>query len=301
MRPKTPLRRPLAAALILAPSVCAAGVLDPAGPIGRSEKVILYDAVAIMLAIVVPVMVATLVIAWWFRASNSRAIRLPNWSFSGKLEIVTWSIPLIVVLFLGGVGWVGSHDLDPAKPIASKVAPLEVEVVSLDWKWLFIYPSEGVASVNQLVVPAGVPIHFRLTSATVMNSFFVPRLGSQIYTMAGMTTQLYLLADAPGTYPGLSAQYSGAGFSEMRFDAVAVPEAQFADWVAQTRAKGGSLDAAAYADLAKPSRANPVTTYAAVTPKIFESIVAESAPGTMESAAPAAAMPAMAQTSYEKD
>jgi cytochrome o ubiquinol oxidase subunit 2 len=288
----------IASALVAAPTTCLAGVLDPAGPIGRSEKEILYDAVAIMLAIVVPVMIATLAIAWWFRASNSRAKRLPNWSFSGKLEIVTWSIPLMVVLFLGGIGWVGSHDLDPAKPIASKVAPLEVEVVSLDWKWLFIYPSEGVASVNQLVIPTGVPIHFRLTSATVMNSFFVPRLGSQIYTMAGMTTQLNLLADAPGTYPGLSAQYSGAGFSEMRFDAVAVPAAQFTDWVAATRAKGGALDAAAYAELAKPSRANPVATYATVAPQIFESIVTESAPGTMVATAPA---PAMAQTSYEKD
>jgi cytochrome o ubiquinol oxidase subunit II len=299
MRSKIPLRAALAAALILGPGVCAAGVLDPAGPIGRSEKVILFDAVAIMLAIVIPVMVATLAIAWWFRASNASAKRLPNWSFSGKLEIVTWSIPLMVVLFLGGIGWIGSHDLDPAKPIASSVAPLEVEVVSLDWKWLFIYPGQGVASVNQLVIPTGVPIHFRLTSATVMNSFFVPRLGSQIYTMAGMTTQLNLLADAPGTYPGLSAQYSGAGFSEMRFDTLAVPPAQFDDWVAATRAKGGNLDSNAYADLAKPSRANAVATYAAVAPKIFESIVAESAPGTMET--PAAPAAAVAQTSYEKD
>jgi cytochrome o ubiquinol oxidase subunit 2 len=271
----------LVLALVAAPGVCFAGVLDPAGPIGAQQKVILRDAVTIMLAIVIPVILATLAFAWWFRASNTRAKYLPDWSFSGRLEVLTWSIPLMVVLFLGGIAWIGSHDLDPAKPIASPTPPLEVEVVSMDWKWLFIYPAHGVASVNQLVMPVGVPVHFRLTSSSVMNSFFVPRLGSQIYTMAGMTTQLYLQADQPGVFPGLSAQYSGAGFSKMRFDAVAVPPAQFADWIAQTRAKGGALDVAAYTELVKPSQGNPVATYGAVAPGLFDTALALAAPGSM--------------------
>ena len=182
---------------------------------GRSvhaERLILLDATAIMLGVVVPVILATLVFAWWFRAGNSKATYRPDWAYSGRLEAIVWSIPALVVLFLGGIGWVSSHDLDPGKAIESNAAPLEIQVVSLDWKWLFIYPTQGIASVNRLVVPAGTPIHFRLTSATVMNSFFVPQLGSQIYTMAGMATQLNLLADQPGTYPGLSAQFSGEGF-----------------------------------------------------------------------------------------
>jgi cytochrome o ubiquinol oxidase subunit II len=260
---------------------CAAGITDPAGPIGRSELVIMTDALAIMLAIIVPVIVATLAFAWWFRASNTRATYLPNFSYSGRLELITWSIPLMVVLFLGGIAWVGSHDLDPAKPIASPVPPLEVQVVSLDWKWLFIYPDQNLASINQLVIPAGTPIHFRLTSASVMNSFFVPQLGSQIYTMAGMTTQLNLLADNPGIYQGLSAQFSGAGFSEMRFHVITLPPAAFASWVAATHAKGGMLDAGGYAELVKPSKANTPVTYGGVTPDLFRAIVAESAPGSM--------------------
>jgi cytochrome o ubiquinol oxidase subunit 2 len=271
----------LAIALVAAPMTCAAGITDPAGPIGRSELVIMTDALAIMLAIIVPVIVATLAFAWWFRASNTRATYLPNFSYSGRLELITWSIPLMVVLFLGGIAWVGSHDLDPAKPIASPVPPLEVQVVSLDWKWLFIYPDQNLASINQLVIPAGTPIHFRLTSASVMNSFFVPQLGSQIYTMAGMTTQLNLLADNPGIYQGLSAQFSGAGFSEMRFHVITLPPAAFASWVAATHAKGGMLDAGGYAELVKPSKANTPVTYGGVTPDLFRAIVAESAPGSM--------------------
>ncbi len=281
----------LAAALIAAPVTCIAGITDPAGPIGRQEMVIMTDALAIMLAIIVPIMVATLVFAWWFRASNTRAKYLPDFSYSGRLELITWSIPLMVVLFLGGIAWVGSHDLDPAKPITSPVPPVEVQVVSLDWKWLFIYPDQSLASVNQLVIPAGTPIHFRLTSASVMNSFFVPRLGSQIYTMAGMTTQLNLLADNPGIYQGLSAQFSGAGFSEMRFHVIALPPAAFTSWVAATHAKGATLDAAAYADLVKPSQANPAVTYGAVTPDLFRAIVAESAPGSMSAQVAMAQMP----------
>src|SRR5579863_700341 len=167
----------------LALAGCHTAVLSPAGPIGAADRSILLDALAIMLAIVVPTILATLAFAWWFRASNTRARRVPTWSYSGRIELIVWSIPALVVFFLGGIAWIGSHLLDPARPISSGAKPLEIQVVSLDWKWLFIYPEQGVASVNDLVAPAGVPLSFRLTSATVMNSFFVPELGSQIYTM----------------------------------------------------------------------------------------------------------------------
>ena len=170
-----------------------------------------------MLMIVVPTLLATLAFAWWFRASNKRAIYRPNWVYSGRLELIVWGIPILVVLFLSGVTWIGSHDLDPAVPLAGEAKPVEIQVVSLDWKWLFIYPDEGVASVNELVVAVRRPAHFSLTSASVMNMFFVPQLGSMIYTMNGMATQLNLQADRPGDYHGLSAQFSGDGFSDMHF------------------------------------------------------------------------------------
>jgi cytochrome o ubiquinol oxidase subunit 2 len=261
------------------------GVLDPAGTIGRSERLILRDSLAIMLAIVVPIVLATLAVAWWFRASNTRAFHRPDWSYSGRIELVVWSVPAMVVLFLGGVGWVGSHDLDPYKPIASAAKPLEIQVVSLDWKWLFIYPDLGLASVNRLVIPTGVPVHFRLTSASVMNSFFVPRLGSQIYTMAGMVSQLNLEADKPGTYPGLSAQFSGAGFSDMNFVVAAVAPDQFAGWAAAARATSPILDAPTYAQLAKPSQSVRVSIYSRASPQLFDSIVRQAAPGGMTASA----------------
>jgi cytochrome o ubiquinol oxidase subunit 2 len=279
--------------LAFLPGGCSGGVLDPEGPIGRSERIILLDSLSIMLAIVVPVVLAALAVAWWFRASNLRARYRPQWSYSGVLELIVWSIPLMVVLFLGGIGWVSSHDLDPARPIASSAKPLEVEVVSLDWKWLFIYPAQGIASVNRLVIPVGIPVHFRLTSATVMNSFFVPQLGSQIYTMAGMTTELHLEADKPGAYRGVSAQFSGSGFSDMRFAVVAVSPGQFAGWMAAKGSSGPVLDAVAYAQLAKQSQSNPAKTYRQVPPRLFEEIVSASAPGSMTArgSAPAAQYP----------
>src|SRR6202043_1776182 len=228
--------------VVMAPIVltaCQPAVLDPQGFIGLSERTLLIDSLAIMLAIVVPTIAATFAFAWWFRASNRRATYLPDFKYSGRIELIVWSIPPLTIILLGGVAWIGSHDLDPAKPLASNTPPLEVQVVSLDWKWLFIYPSQRVASVNQLVVPAGVPIHFSLTSASVMTAFFVPQLGSMIYTMNGMTSQLNLRADAPGTFRGLSSHYSGDGFSDMHFDVQAVPAEQFTAWIDATRKAGG--------------------------------------------------------------
>src|SRR5258708_3323573 len=228
---------------------CGGGVLDPKGPIASAERLILLNSTGIMLAIVIPTMLATLVVAFWFRSSNTRATYLPGFNYSGRLEMLVWSIPIMTVLLVGGVAWVGAHDLDPRKPIVSSVKPITVQVVSLDWKWLFIYPEQGIASVNQLTIPVGTPVSFELTSSGVMNSFFVPQLGSQIYTMAGMTTRVQLQADYPGKYPGLSAQFSGDGFADMRFTVDAVPTVNFAQWVDATRGAGPVLDAQAYEEL----------------------------------------------------
>jgi cytochrome o ubiquinol oxidase subunit 2 len=252
---------------------CNEGVLDPQGPIAVAERQILFDSLGIMLAIVIPVILATLAVAFWFRASNRRASYRPDFVYSGRIEVLVWSIPLMTVLLVGGVAWVGSHDLDPRKPIASNIPPISVQVVSLDWKWLFIYPDQGIASVNHLVVPVGTPISLELTSAGVMNSFFVPQLGSQVYTMAGMTTHLQLQADNAGSYPGISAQFSGDGFADMTFKADAVPGANFSQWVETTRATGPVLDAQAYADLARPSKAVTPYTYRAVASDLFTRIV----------------------------
>jgi cytochrome o ubiquinol oxidase subunit 2 len=272
-------RRALLASVILAlPLAGCSGVLDPRGPVGVSERLILFDSFAIMMVIVIPVILATFAFAWWFRASNKRATYRPNWAFSGTLELIVWAIPAIVVTFLGGIAWFGSHELDPYKALPSASKPVEVEVVSLDWKWLFIYPDEGIATVNQLVVPVGLPVHFRLTSSGVMNSFFVPQLGSQIYTMAGMTSQLNLQADHAGTYHGLSAQFSGQGFADMHFEVSAVSPDAYASWVADTKKAGPSLDDAAYAALAEPSENVTPTTYKAIDPALFDAVVAERIP-----------------------
>ncbi len=249
------------------------GVLDPQGPIGAAEKLILVDSVAIMLSIVIPVILATIGFAWWFRSSNTRATYRPNWNFSGHLELIIWAIPALVITFLGGIAWFGSHALDPYKAL-SAAKPLEIEVVSLDWKWLFIYPDEGIATVNQLAVPVGKPVHFRLTSSGVMNSFFVPQLGSQIYTMAGMTSQVSLQADHPGTYHGLSAQFSGEGFADMHFEVRALPMDAYARWIADAKSTGASLDQSAYAGLAAPSSNVSPALYGKVDAGLFEAIIA---------------------------
>jgi len=252
---------------------CSEGVLDPQGPIASAERLILFNATGIMLAIVIPTVLATLAVAFWFRASNSHATYLPEFNYSGRLEILVWSIPIMTVILVGGVAWVGSFDLNPPKPITSIVKPLSVQVVSLDWKWLFIYPDQGIASVNQLTIPVGTPISFELTSSGVMNSFLVPQLAGQIYTMANMVTRLNLQADHPGKYHGLSAQFSGDGFADMHFIVDAVPIEQFEQWVTAARNSGPVLDTQAYADLSTPSKAVVPFTYRAVESDLFNKVL----------------------------
>ncbi len=277
---RSALRSCVVASLSLLLTACHWALLDPRGPVGHANRTILIDSLAIMLAIGVPTIIATFAFAWWFRASNTRARYRPDWEFSGAIELVVWAIPAMVIILLGGVAWIGSHELDPAKPLSDREAPFEVQVVSLDWKWLFIYPREGVASVNELVVPAGVPLHFSLTSSSVWNVFFVPQLGSMIYTMNGMRTQMNLQADEPGTFHGLSAHFSGDGFSDMHFPVRAVRADEFATWIKATRGVGPTLDGAAYTALARQSMNLPASTFGAVTPDLFAKVVRqELAPG----------------------
>ncbi len=264
---------------VLALGGCSGGVLDPKGPIGASDSLIMINSLEIMLAIVIPTIIAAFLMAWWYRSSNRRAFYRPDWAFSGRLELIVWSIPILVILLLSGVIWIGSHELDPAEPIQSAGKPIEVQVVSMDWKWLFMYPEQGVASVNDLVVPVGVPIHFSLTSSTVMNSFFVPQLGSMIATMNGMVTQLHLLADQPGEYFGLSTQFSGDGFSDMGFTVHAVPKDDFTKWTDHAKAgQGPVLDRAGYDALNKPSKKNPPVTYRSMDPNLFHAIATQEIP-----------------------
>jgi cytochrome o ubiquinol oxidase subunit 2 len=265
---------------ILSDSCRAAGVLDPQGPVAAAERLILLNATGIMLVVVLPVILLTLGFAWWYRASNQRAAYRPDWSYSGRIELVVWSIPAMVVMLLAAVAWTGSHDLDPAQKLATDVTPIRIEVVSLDWKWLFIYPNQQIADVNELIVPVGTPIEFSLTSANVMNAFFVPQLGSQIYTMPGMTTRLNLLAERAGDYPGFSSNFSGEGFSDMRFLVHAVPASEFLRWLAQTRDAGSALDADAYTQLARAGSNTRTRTYNHVDPALFDQIVHSGAPHT---------------------
>jgi cytochrome o ubiquinol oxidase subunit 2 len=245
----------LAAGVCILASACNRGILDPVGPVGQAEKTILINSTAIMLAIIIPTMLATVAFAWWFRRGNKKATYLPDWEYSGAIELVVWSIPAMTIILLGGITWIGSHALEPSKPLPSTKPVLNVDVVSLDWKWLFIYPDQGIATVNRLVVPQGTPVRYRLTSATVWNVFFVPQFGTMIYTMPRMTTRLHLQADRPGVYDGLSAHFSGDGFPGMQFKAHVLPPDQFAMWAQGARGQGGALDGRAYKELARPTSA----------------------------------------------
>src|SRR5499425_856213 len=287
LRPRVKGRSPAAVALccggmlaLLALAGCERLiVLHPKGVVAEGTSSLLIGSFIIMLPIVVPTILAALIFGWWYRSSNRRAHYEPSFVESGKIELITWAIPLLTIMLLGSVAWIGSHDLDPAKPLSSKEEPLNVQVVSLDWKWLFIYPEQNVASVNRLVIPAGVPIHFTLTSASVMNAFFVPQLGSMIYTMNGMATQLNLKANEPGVFMGLSAMFSGNGFSDMHFKTEAVPKAAFDAWTKETSHGGGpTLSSQAYKELSVQSMNIAPFTYSSVEPGLFDKVVRQELP-----------------------
>jgi cytochrome o ubiquinol oxidase subunit II len=256
----------------------AMNILDPQGPIGAADTTILIDSIAIMLAIVLPTIVAIFAFAFWFRASNTRAFYWPDWEYSGRIEMVVWSIPALTVILLGGVAWIGSHQLDPAAPVEGTGSPLRIQVVSLDWKWLFIYPDQRIATVNELTVPAGAPLHFELTSGSVMTAFFIPQLGSMIYTMNGMVTRLELRADNEGTLQGLAAHFSGDGFPEMLFDVHVVSQLAFPDWVKSTSRSDRVLNADSYWKLAQQSLAPDKPTFRLDDPRLFDAIATQKIP-----------------------
>lgn len=248
----------------------AEGVLDPWGPVGATQRQLLYECLGVMLLVVVPVIVLTLVFAWWFRASNRRAAYLPDWSYSGKLEFTVWVIPLLIVLFLAAIAWVGSHELDPYRPLHRHSKRLRVEVVSMDWKWLFIYPELGVASINELALPLDTPVRLDITSAGVMNAIFIPGLAGQIYAMAGMCTQMSFIADKEGIYPGLSSQFSGDGFTDMHFKVIAADRPGFERWVDGLRRSGQVLDKPAYERLIGHHGTTAASYYAAADNDLFD-------------------------------
>lgn len=248
-------------------------ILDPAGPIASQERDLILRTSAIMLIVVVPVIVLTFFLAWRFRASNTKAPYRPDWSYSGKLDAVVWSIPVLIVAGVGYHAWVYTHALDPYKPLESSQKTLEVHVVGQDWKWLFLYPEHNIATVNELVFPSGAPLSLKITSDTVMNSFIIPGLGGQIYAMGGMQTQLNLQADDPGTFAGRNTQFSGSGFPDQHFKAIALKREDFDAWVETVRRSPDKLDADAYARLAKPGVLKKPKYYSSYTSGLFHKII----------------------------
>lgn len=251
---------------------CELDLLSPMGQVGAEEKRLILTTVGLMLIVVIPVIALTIFFAWRYRAS-AQARYEPDWSHSTKIEIVVWGIPVLLILIMGVMTWISTHKLDPYRPLDVPGKALSVQVVALDWKWLFIYPEQGIAVVNEMAMPAGRAVDFSVTSDAVMNSFFIPQLGSQIYAMAGMKTKLHLIADHVGVYDGISSNYSGAGFFGMKFKAHAVSLQDFDAWVAKVKRDGRALDPASYAALAKPSQNVPVTYYATVAPGWFETLL----------------------------
>jgi cytochrome o ubiquinol oxidase subunit 2 len=269
----TAVGRMLGIGALLLLSGCTLELLSPKGEIGAQEKTLFLTATFLMLIVVVPVIAMTLYFAWKYRASNTKATYAPKWNHSTAIEVVVWTIPCIIVAFLAVITYKSSHALDPYRPIESSVQPINIDVVSMDWKWLFIYPDYDIATVNEIVFPVDAPLNFRITSSAMMNAFFIPQLGSMIYSMGGMETKLHLIANEPGTYAGLSSNYSGAGFSGMRFKAIATSDADFKTWVEKARASNNPLTPESYQTLLVPSENVPVSYYSSVPTGMFDNII----------------------------
>jgi len=253
-------------------SACQFAILDPKGQVAADEKQILWISVVLMLLVVVPVILLTLGFAWRYRAGNSEAKYSPNWQHSTLLEVVWWSIPCLIIAVLGTITWISSHRLDPYRPLEGDKKVLVIEAVALEWKWLFIYPEQQIATVNYIQLPVGVPVRFLITAEGPMNSLQIPQLGGQIYAMAGMQTQLNLIADVPGDYRGLSTNFSGDGFSDMHFTARASSQQAFERWVKKVKRASGKLTLETYQTLSQPA-VSPVKYYSAVPASLFETVV----------------------------
>ncbi|HGJ5889896.1 MAG TPA: cytochrome o ubiquinol oxidase subunit II [Arsenophonus apicola] len=254
---------------------CDMVLMDPKGAIGIEQKKLILTALGLMLIVVIPVIFMAIIFARKYRASNKQATYRPDWAHSNKIELVCWTVPIIIIIILAVITWKTTHQLDPYKPLESDKKPITIQVISTDWKWVFIYPEENIATVNEIAIPVGVPINFKVTAESVMNSFFIPALGGQIYAMAGMQTKLHLIANEPGTYKGFSATYSGHGFSDMKFNVIATPDtASFDKWVQKVKASPKKLDSmATFNLLAKPSHNVPVTYFSSVKPNLYEELI----------------------------
>jgi cytochrome o ubiquinol oxidase subunit 2 len=257
-------------------------LLHPSGAVAAQQGHLIVQSTVLMLIVVIPVIALTVIFAWRYRQSNSQATYTPDWDHSTQLELVIWAAPLLIIIALGALTWISSHTLDPyrplrrldaARPVPTGAKPLTIEVVALDWKWLFIYPEQGIAVVNEMAAPVDVPINFKITASSVMNSFYVPALAGQIYAMPGMQTQLNAVINQPGEYDGFSANYSGAGFSGMHFKFQGVTAAGFEKWVQSAKAGGQALSQEGYVQLARPSERDPVRRYASVDPGLYGSIL----------------------------
>ena len=272
-------------------SGCDTVVMSPSGDIAAQQAKLIVWATILMLIVVVPVIVLTLLFAWRYRASNKEATYTPDWDHSTNLELVIWAAPLAIIIALGALTWVSTHQLDPyrpldrideGRPVPEGVEPLIVEVVAMDWKWLFFYPEQGIAVVNQLAAPVDRPIKFKITATTMMNSFYIPALAGQIYAMGGMETQLHAVINEAGSYDGFSANYSGAGFNGMRFKFLGMPEIEFDEWVSKVKTDGDVLSRSVYTELAEPSEYNPVQYYREVAPELYDAILNRCVePGTL--------------------
>ncbi|WP_343627519.1 ubiquinol oxidase subunit II [Roseateles sp.] len=269
-------------ALALPLSACNMVVMKPSGDIANQQAQLIVASTLLMLLIIVPVIILTLVFAFRYRASNKEATYSPEWDHSTRLELIIWGAPLLIIIALGAMTWISTHKLDPFRPlerldahraIPAGVEPLTVEVVALDWKWLFIYPEQGIATVNELAAPVDRPIHFKISSSTVMNAFYVPAMAGMIYAMPGMQSQLNAVINKPGVYDGFSANFSGDGFSHMRFKFHGLSNDEFAAWVERNKADGVALTKEMYLDLEKPSERQPVRRFASVAPGLFDAVV----------------------------
>ncbi|MFC3568150.1 ubiquinol oxidase subunit II [Paracoccus simplex] len=268
--------------LLIPLAACKAEVLLPAGDVAARERDLLVSSTLLMLLIIVPVMALTVWFAWKYRERNRDAEYRPDWDHSTKLEFVIWAAPLLIIISLGALTWVGTHLLDPYRPLdriskdqpaPREMQPLRIEVVALDWKWLFIYPEQGIASVNQMAVPVDRPVEFTLTSSSVMNAFYIPAMAGMVYAMPGMQTKLHGVFNNPGEYKGIASHYSGHGFSGMHFKALATDQAGFDAWIAKAREAGGTLDRPRYLELEAPSENVPPMTFAEVDPQLYPRIV----------------------------
>lgn len=280
--PRTLLRIASALGLAALLSGCNLLVLSPPGDIAAQQGNLIIVSTVLMLIVIVPVIFLTFWFAWRYRASNRKAKYTPDWDHSTQLELVIWGVPLLIIIALGAVTWISTHLLDPYRPldridanrpVPAEMEPLEIQVVALDWKWLFIYPEYGVASLNEAAAPIDRPIKFSITSSSVMNAFYVPALAGMIYGMPGMQTTLHAVMNKPGDYEGFSANYSGAGFSHMRFRFHGLEDGDFDNWVAQAREEGASLGRTEYLELEKPSQREAARHFASVDSSLFDAIV----------------------------